>query len=149
MLSILYIIMFVMSSRRQTFLTLKPILLQIQNQSTTSQVNVWLYDTVRRCYSRIQSTISQVKNACLTIPTLPQISRLIISRNRSETVQRNNIAAHIIHTGTMRLSELTAESSGRIQIIAPLPRGTDPLSSTEKALISSLGGLTERLISIG
>ena len=56
---------------------------------------------------------------------------------------------YTIQIGTMKFSPLMAESSGRIQSTAPVPRGTEPLSRTEKAPISSLPGLTERFTSKG
>ncbi len=55
----------------------------------------------------------------------------------------------IIQTGTIRFCALIADSSGRIQIIAPVPRGTLPLSRTSNARTNESDGLTERLISSG
>lgn len=43
----------------------------------------------------------------------------------------------------------TADSSGRIQIIAPDPLGVVALSNTENAPANSVPGLTDLLTSIG
>ena len=61
----------------------------------------------------------------------------------------DSVSGKTDESGTMKLSESNAESSGRIHIRAPFPLGTEPLSSTENAFVRPVGGLTERFIFSG
>lgn len=72
-------------------------------------------------------------NGCLFLDVCPKCLRI----------------AQIIQMGTINISRLTADSSFRIQRIAPVPRGKELLSRILKALANSPAGEADFLISIG
>ena len=103
---------------------------------------------IKRC-SVLRLSFCFLLHLCFGDNTLYRKSRLISLGNQAAVYRIFLERNQIIHTETMYVLLSIALNASRRQMIAPVPLGTEALSSSLKAPVICVGGLMLFLISMG